>query len=672
MPDNAQTRRERSRQVVLKYIRGHEPSDSTSRQMLLEKYSELLPELADELAKLDHIESAIQSDGRDPPPDAEAVSTEVPNYELLRWIGQGSFGQVWLARNQVTRDYYAVKILGESCSLEVEGVKRYIEQVKTLSGLVPIHEVGKTQDGFYYVMPLADDVKGAAAIRSLDRYEPKSLQWCYKNQPPFLLDEVLQIGAQLLETLEDLHEAGLTHCDVKPANVLQVDRAWRLSDIGLMARTDQIPAGRGTLEFMPPERRCNHSADLYAVGKTLHLLFTGASVYRFDDFVAGELRVAHESPQVDRFREILGKACSADPESRYHAARDMRNDLGAVLSLPATAPRTARVSQTASNRAVKQKLAAAIAIAVALFVVALLAKDVFLPPQLSGPSRMPDRPDDRPAIAVENIPRSVSVSAAGILVARSQGNRVAVQNVTKGHDVFSTSMEKAGINEATTMRFSADASRLAVGGDGAVVILVSATGAQNGSLPQRDQVAALAWSPTAQIVAVRDRFVEIWDYAAGGDLERSDGQRNLPFQHQCTALAWSNGGVYLAAACSDGYVRMDNLSDRSRGFENINREKLSTPSSLAWRPDDKHLAVGLAGEIRIWKIALPPPQSGCLEEEVTYRDPSSGAVRGLCWSGDELIAVYDDHWRRWLVAEQGELLTAARLIQSQPLPDFPQ
>ena len=259
-----------------------------------------MPELEEEFLKLEKINAAVQGADRSGvatdarqnstlPKRGEVEVTDasqpgfssvkpqvvVPNYQLLRCVGRGGFGEVWLARNVVTEDYHAVKILAEQCSLEVEGVRRYTEQVKSLAGLVPIKEVGKTDIGFYYVMPLADDVKGGAAIRTLDRYEPRTLAWCCKNKPPLMTEEIAHLGIHLLGILEDLHETGLTHCDVKPANIISVDGEWMLSDIGLMTRTDYFPTGRGTLEFLPPERRCDHSADLYALAKTLFLLATG-------------------------------------------------------------------------------------------------------------------------------------------------------------------------------------------------------------------------------------------------------------------------------------------------------------------------------------------------------------------------------------------------------------
>jgi len=365
MGNNQSSKQARAREIVLEGFLAGKHRESGFREAVVEAHQDLMPEIEAEILKLEKVNAAVHGGSfsdefrqertgqRDAMTESGAGTGDsnpfglssasppvtVPNYQLLRCVGRGGFGEVWLSRNVVTEDYHAVKILAEHCSLEIEGVRRYTEQVKTLAGLVPIKEVGKTDAGYYYVMPLADDVKGATAIRAIDRYEPKTLAWCYKNQPPLTIDEIVQLGTRLVGILEDLHETGLTHCDVKPANVIAVDGAWMLTDIGLMTRTDHFPTERGTLEFLPPERRCDHSADLYALAKTLFLLASGASIYRFEEFLQGDLKLQVESVKSDRLRVILGKACDPDADARYLAARDMRNDLNALsgLTVPASA-----------------------------------------------------------------------------------------------------------------------------------------------------------------------------------------------------------------------------------------------------------------------------------------------------------------------------------------------
>lgn len=660
-PDD-QTRRQRAHEIVLQSLRGWKEADHGGRQALLAEHPDLLPELEEEFNKLERIEAAVMrgaSHGEDlaTADSCDAVPV-VPNYELLRLIGQGGFGQVWLARNQVTEDYFAVKVLAPSCSVEVEGLRRYMQQAGTLSGLVPIHEVGKADEGYYYVMPLADDVKGAATIRSLDRYEPKTLHWCYKNQPPYSPEEVVELGAQLLRTLEDLHEAGLTHCDVKPANIIQIEGRWLLSDIGLLARTDQFPTGRGTLEFLPPERRCDHSADLYALAKTQFLLVSGASIYRFDDFVNGRLSLPYESPRTDRLREILDRACHAVPETRYQAARDMRNDLEAIASIPVPLPPRRRPSKR--SRSWKRMAIGAIAVALLvafIFVVSDVTRRVY---------------DFASSHYIEDFPAEVlALQPDGPLLARASRGRVAVQNLATGRVEFCTSIAITGIDRITSLSYSPARSRLAIGGDGGVSILIPDTGAQNGSLGTAGLVSAVAWNESESQLTICDGDeISVWDYREDGTLDTSDRLLKLKVPTACTSIAWSNGGTLMAVGDVHGFVRLG-VRDRDRfeQFEAINPQALpGAVRALCWGPDDKYLAIGLSGEIRIWSIVLPPLAGDCLQGEVVIRHPSG---QDLNWSDNELISVSADKWMEWRVFDQGRLLTEPVFLKKEDLPDFP-
>ncbi len=255
---------------------------------------------------------------------------EIPDYELLKFLGRGGFGEVYLGRHRIHGEFSAVKIFAKRRAAELDGVRAYKQRAQPNSNLVPIEHVGELAEAYYYVMPLADDVKPRSAVRAPESYEPKSLKWCIDNLPPFTPEKVAEIGVELLEGLEALHEVGLTHCDVKPANIMAFDGRWRLGDLGLMVPTEHLSGDRGTSSFWPPEGPSDPTADLYALALTLYLLLSGGEQLRFQDFVAGRDLSEGDPEQLSLLRGVIARACHEKPGQRYLSARAMRADLEVI------------------------------------------------------------------------------------------------------------------------------------------------------------------------------------------------------------------------------------------------------------------------------------------------------------------------------------------------------
>src|SRR5262249_30204937 len=144
------------------------------------------------------------------------VPPDLPDYELLKWVGAGTFGQVWLARNRHDRGFCAVKVIPKIYSVELNGVRLYRECASDHPFLMPIKHVGEFEDFYYYVMPLANDAhEGTLSGTVPDRYEALTLRRHLAERGFLALDEVIAVARHLLEALEHLHERGVRHCDVK-------------------------------------------------------------------------------------------------------------------------------------------------------------------------------------------------------------------------------------------------------------------------------------------------------------------------------------------------------------------------------------------------------------------------------------------------------------------------
>src|SRR2546422_2748112 len=169
---------------------------------------------------------------------------EVPAHELITRVGQGSYGEVWLARN-VMGTYRAVKIVYRASfeharpfEREFNGIKNFEPISRSHDGLVDILQVGRTDEYFFYVMELADDRVTGQEIDP-EHYEPKTLRSELSEQKRLLFEKCVELGISLTQALGHMHKHGLIHRDIKPSNIIFVNGIPKLADIGLVAEQSE-------------------------------------------------------------------------------------------------------------------------------------------------------------------------------------------------------------------------------------------------------------------------------------------------------------------------------------------------------------------------------------------------------------------------------------------------
>ena len=248
--------------------------------------------------------------GVDDPPFPQPV-------KLKHRLGAGSVGEVWLAEDASDRSV-AIKFIrigraGRVPEREFAALKLNAKQPEDGNGLVRVLHVGQSEDWLWYTMELAD-LEG-------DPPMPRTLAHEIGTQGRLSGHAALTIAERLAHALGALHDAGVIHRDVKPANILSVGGVWKLGDIGLLAEERTEMTAVGTPDFIPPWGPIDRRADLYALGRVLYCMVTGKPARSFPT-LPPELLTPEQQRESKLLNRLITKACDPDPDARFQSAEE--------------------------------------------------------------------------------------------------------------------------------------------------------------------------------------------------------------------------------------------------------------------------------------------------------------------------------------------------------------
>lgn len=272
------------------------------------------------------------------------------DYEPIRRIGSGSYGEVWLAR-AVTGQWRAVKAVSRDrfsserpYEREFRGVVQFEPISRAHPGLVHVLHVGRDDaaGAFYYVMELADareevvkepaqSATAATPDPLMTQYSPRTLRSDLKARTRLSVPEAVALGVALTGALGHIHRHGLVHRDVKPSNVIFVQGQPKLADLGLVTSTDEAKSFVGTEGFIPPEGPGTVKADLFALGRLLYEAVTGKDRCDFPELPA-DLDSWPNREEFLEFNEVVTQLCAPAPERRYSNAAEVAGDLNLILA----------------------------------------------------------------------------------------------------------------------------------------------------------------------------------------------------------------------------------------------------------------------------------------------------------------------------------------------------
>ncbi len=619
--------------------------------------------------------------------EGNSPGPRIPDYELLRRIGRGSYGEVWLGRS-VTGAYRAVKVVYRKSfdherpyEREFRGIQKFEPVSRVHESQLDVLHVGRNDaDGyFYYVMELADDERAGQEIDP-NHYSPKSLKSELLRRGRLPFNESIELAVKLTTALEHLHQQGLVHRDIKPSNIIFVNGSPKLADIGLVTAQDETMSFVSTIGYFPPEGPGTPAADLYSLGKVLYEASTGKDRQEFPD-PPTELSADADAAAQAELNEIVLKACARDARERYQTAREMKADLLLLQS-----GRSVKRLRTMERRLARLRKAGVLAAIAGL----LGAAGYFYQQRLANMMR---------ELAEQSRQRLVRLHVANSLHLQENGDFLAsLVGLVEALKLARTPAEEdlqrrriaAVLRSSPTLvqmgaherainhaQFSADGKWLLTASDDHTACMWDvATGAPRARLTGHTApITHTSFSPDCRkvVTASDDGTARVWDAASGEPLVEPlrhegpvfyawfdpQGRRIVTASADGTARVWDaqrglpafdalrhQDRVNFACFSPDGRLVLTASKDRTARLWDASTGEPNGPalvhpqevSYAALSPDSRLVATGCRdGAVRVWEPANGQPIIPPLQH--------IGKVRYLCFSpgGERLLVAAGEH-----------------------------
>lgn len=275
-------------------------------------------------------------------PPLDSAGPQPPDFEILREIGRGGMGLVYLARQSRLNRLVALKMISAGVSASAEERLRFRIEAEAIAkmqhpNIVQVYEVGTLDDKPFLALEF---LGGGSLTEKLSAGLPATR-------------EAAALAQQLALAVHYAHQRGIIHRDLKPDNILFAnDGTPKITDFGLAKRLnekqDQTQAGNllGTPSHMAPEQamgltgKIGPATDVYGLGTICYQLLVGRPPLVGDSFTETLDKIRFEDPVPPRssnphiprdLETICLKCLKKDPAARYAGAQELANDLGRFL-----------------------------------------------------------------------------------------------------------------------------------------------------------------------------------------------------------------------------------------------------------------------------------------------------------------------------------------------------
>lgn len=260
--------------------------------------------------------------------------TKVGRYEIIRTIGQGSAGLVFLGKDPYIQRLVALKVTPLSASGISDNFFKEIQLAGKLThpNIVSIYDAGISRDYCHIAM---EYIEG-----------PRLSDICF-DKGPAKIQEAVESVRKVILALGYAHEKGIIHRDLKPSNImLEQGSTPKVTDFGIAMVSDDASAeeGRGTPSYMSPEQMKDEKickqTDIFALGCILYEVLTGKKAFDGDSHFSIMYKVINDEPEPVRninpqvpavFDRILSKALAKNRKDRYKTCEEFAFELGVAM-----------------------------------------------------------------------------------------------------------------------------------------------------------------------------------------------------------------------------------------------------------------------------------------------------------------------------------------------------
>ena len=269
----------------------------------------------------------------------------ISHYRIIKKLGAGGMGEVYLAEDTTLGRHVALKLLPHQHTQDEERLRRFKQEAKSASALnhpniLTIHEVGEADGRHFIVTEFIDGENLRASLRRTGRMETRA---------------ALNVAMQVASALAAAHEAGIVHRDIKPENIMiRRDGYVKVLDFGLAKLTETTAPQAadtnaptmplavhtesgvvlGTPQYMSPEqatgRNVDARSDIFSFGMVLYEMVAGERPFQGDSLMETVAAILNREPEPlpakipSELAKTILRCLRKDPARRYQTVADLR------------------------------------------------------------------------------------------------------------------------------------------------------------------------------------------------------------------------------------------------------------------------------------------------------------------------------------------------------------